>query len=168
MAKGAKLKITKLALKKLILKLSVDTDGRKVSDRVLWGSEEFMDKSGLFKENKYTKEIGHCSLGTISYYKKLLKLNAMDTFTHHQMVTGKIHPLTTFGEWNLKTNVKSMDDNVVSDKAKKTKLIRDFDLKDGAYYNTYTLAELENAIIELYNELGMDGVEELRLYYKGE
>lgn len=166
MAKKNKLKISKLALKKLILELSVDDDGNKISDRMLWGSKEFMEKTGLYKVNDFTSEHEGCSLGTVSYYKKLLGVNAEKVFEHHMWITGKIDPLMLFEDWNLKSNVKSIESGVISEKTKKNNIIRDFGLTDKVY-STYTLRELENAIIELYNELGLDGKKELKNYYRG-
>lgn len=166
MAKNAKLKIGKKTLKKIILEMSVDSEGNKISDRKLWGSTEFMEATGLFRINKYTSDKEMVSLGTCTYWKKKLDLTAKSVFEYHQYVTGRIDALVLFKEWNLKTSVKSMESGVVSEKTKKNNLIRDFELKDKVY-STYTLKELESAIIELYNELGLDGVAELKEYYGG-
>lgn len=164
--KQNKLKIAKRTLKSLILELSVDEDGNKISDRVLWSKPEFMDKTGLYKINEYTKEKEMASLGTVSYYKKILGVSAEEVFKYHQYVTCKIDPLVLFEEWNLRTATKSIKSGSLSEKSRKTKLIKDFELSS-SMYSTYTLKELENSIIELFDLLGDDGKKVLREYYKG-
>ena len=84
-----KLKISEHDFKNYLLNHYVDEEGNKVSDRVLWSTQEFFDYTGMYAVNKFTEERQICSTGTISYWKKKLELKEEDIYDYHKNITKK-------------------------------------------------------------------------------
>jgi len=94
--------------KKYILKYHVNENGTKRPVRDIINLQEFMDNTGYFRINKYTKKQEPRSLGSITYWTgKKFQITEKDIFDYHQRETFKIQPEITFEEWTRKNNKNS-------------------------------------------------------------
>lgn len=128
--RSRKLKLSEEEFKEYLLDKYVDEQGQKVSVRLLWGTEEFMNHTGMFKINKYTKKKERVSEGTISYYNKKLELTERDIFEYHRQITKRIPVTTTFEEWSRKNNKGYTREELLNQDTIKRRMIKYFGLSE--------------------------------------
>lgn len=162
-AKNGKLKLSDTEFKNYLLENYIDENGDKVSDRELWSRNDFFEKTGLFKINKFTNKKEICSTGTISYWKKKLLLKEQSVFEYHQLITKKISENTEFEVWSKKNNKGHNKITTLTEETVKRRMIKHFGLLD--VYNHLTLNQVHNAIYELLHGLGKDAKEEIAKFY---
>lgn len=159
-----KLKISETQFKQYLLDHYIDEEGRKVSDRVVWGSEEFFDITGMYSVNKFTKERQMLSTGTISYWKSKLKVKEEDVYIYHKKVTKRITDVS-FEEWSRKNNKGyTKDVSTYNRDTIKRKLIKYAGLPEK--YHLKSLDELVLLVLKTWEALGLDAENEMTTFYK--
>ncbi len=158
-----KLRISELQFKQYLLDHYVDSEGRKVSDRIVWNNEEFFDYTGMFGINKYTGERKMLSTGTISYWKAKLDVREEDVFLYHQNVTKKIPKDIDYEEWSRKNNKGYEKVAAYNRETVKRRLIKYAGIPEKYRYKT--LDELVLIVLKTWDTLGMDAENEMRKFY---
>lgn len=146
---------SELEFKELLLKLYVDEDYNKVSDRELL--EKLMDY-GFVNENKHSKIERPVSLGTLSSWKENLELQEFDIYDFY-----KEHIDITYDEWSKvcnRGNKNSYHNKLDSEKIR-WKMLQYFGLPN----MRQSLSELETVIKSMYNTLGIDGESAIAEFY---
>lgn len=156
-----KLKISEHDFKNYLLNHYVDEEGNKVSDRVLWSTQEFFDYTGMYAVNKFTNERQICSTGTISYWKKKLELKEEDIYDYHKNITKKI--TCSFEEWSRKNNKGYTRESTYNRDVIKRKLIKYANLPKK--YSDMSLDEISNLALKLWETLGINANDEMRKFY---
>lgn len=159
-----KLKLSEFEFRSYLLESYIDENGNKVSDRELWGSEKFFEKTGLYKINKYTNKKCICSTGTISYWKSKLNLKEEDVFRYHKLFTKKIKDDIEFEQWSKKNNRGHKRINTLTDDTIKRRMVKYFGLDD--VYNHLTLEKAQSYLYELLSGLGTDAKVEISKFYE--
>lgn len=159
----SKLTLSDNDFRNYLLNNYVDEDGYKVSDRLVWSTEEFFDKTGMYTINKYTKTRQIVSMGTVSYWKKKLDLSEKDIYNFHKVITGRIKDIS-FEEWSRRYN-KGYDKSIptYNRESIKRKLIKYLQLPNK--YNDMSLEEISDLAINLWKSLGLDAEEEMKDFY---
>lgn len=165
MKKKSKLKITENEFKDYLLHHYVDENGAKISDRLLWSTEEFFDYTGMYAINKFTQKRTIVSTGTISYWKKKLNLNEENVYLFHKNITKKIDKNTTFEEWSRKFN-KGYKKNIktTNRETTKSKLIKYAGLPPK--YSVKTLDEITMIAMKIWETVGVDPHSEMQRFYE--
>lgn len=165
MKNKSKLKISEYDFKNYLLDHYVDDEGNKISDRVIWSSEEFYDYTGMFSVNKFTKIRQPVSTGTISYWKNKLDLKEEDIFSFHQEVTKKIKDNISFEEWSRKNNKGyKKDKSTYNRDVIKNKLIKHVGLPNK--YTHMSLDNVSNLALKIWSTLGLNAEEEMKKFYE--
>lgn len=159
-----KLKISETAFKEYLISKYVDENGNKVSDRFLWGAEDFFEYTGMYGINKYTNKKQMVSTGTISYWKKKLQLKEEDIYRYHTSVTNRIK--ISFEEWSRKNNKGYSRQKTNTRDSIKRKLILYTGLPDK--YKHMSLDEVCRLATNLWKNLGFDEKEEMRKFYRSD
>ena len=160
-----KLKISEQDFRIYLLNHYVDENGAKVSDRVLWSTDEFFELTGMYSINKFTNKRTILSTGTISYWKKKLNLKEESVFLYHQNVTKKIPSDITYEEWSRKYNkgykkeIQTFNRDVI-----KKKLIKYAGLPNK--YDNLTLDELTAVAMKIWTTIGIDAYLEMQKFYE--
>lgn len=150
-----------------MLEMYINEYGKKVSDRKLFSNKEFQEKTGLFKLNRITGEKEPISCGGISDWKNKTGLNEYEIFKFGK-ASGRIDSNIEFSNWSNyknkgKTNTKG-ETTLFDPHSIKKKLIKYFGLSDSLLF--HDLTRLEKSVMDLFNSLGLNGKEELTIFYK--
>lgn len=166
-----KLKMSESEFREYLINNYVDEDGNKVSDRVLISSEKFIQDTGLYKIDKITGLIKPCSLGNISYWKSKLDLKEYDIYKHHKYVTGKIASYVEYEDWSNKAikgrkknkticvSKRAYESKNYNEKNERLLLIRVCGFPE--HFENYTVEQVRQLALELWEDLGLDAREEL-------
>lgn len=155
-----KLKLSDEDFKEFLLDNYIDQNGNKVSDRELWSSESFMEKTGMFKLDRFSKKKLCCSTGTISYWKKKLNVREKDVFDYNQKITQKILNKIKYEEWSKMNNRGYHKIELETPDRRKNRLIRILGL-DQTFRN-YTFEEIMRLIESFWEDMGLN-VEQQKL-----
>lgn len=158
-----KLKISCEELRNYLLEHYIDDEGEKISDRTLWGSEEFMEYTGLYKEDLFTDKKLPVSLGTVSYWKKKLNILEEDVFSYHQIITKRLDEDLEYETWSKKYNKGHNKIQVLSQETIKKRLIKYAGLSK-VFYN-FSFDEVSKAINKVWEEMGLDSEIEMNKFY---
>ena len=153
--KYEKLGYTKQEFKELLLRLYVDENFNKVSDRQVL---EKLMLYGFVNENKYTKLKRPSSLGTLSSWKENLELKEYDVYDFH-----KENIKNDYETWSKRFNRGHSVDyfNEMSDDIIKVKMLEYF----GFNKSRKSLKQVEEQIKGMYNSLGYDGEYAIQEFY---
>ena len=158
-----KLKISEKDFKSYLLSNYVDEDGNKVSDRILWSTEEFFDYTGMYSINKYTGEKQMVSTGTISYWKDKLDVKEEEIYKYNTTVTNRIK--VDFEEWSRKNNKGyTKEKSISSNDTIKRKLIKYVGLPKK--YEYMSLDDVSRLALSMWKNLGFNAEEEMKKFYK--
>lgn len=162
--KSKKLLLSEDEFKIYLLDKYVDDTGKKLSVRVIWNTEDFMEYTGMFKVNKYTGNRERVSEGTISYYNKKLNLTEADIFEYHQNITKRIQTNVTFEEWSRKNNKGYTREEINNRETIKSKMIKYFGLSETyQHYSHDKVREIcdkligKDALVAFYESLRVGG-----------
>lgn len=158
-----KLKITCEELRSYLLENYINKNGEKISDRALWGSDDFMEFTGLYKLDIFTNKKLPVSLGTVSYWKKKLNILEEDVFRYHQIITKRINDDLEYETWSKKYNKGHNRIQVLSHETVKRRLIKYAGLSK-TFYN-FSFDEVSKAINKVWAEMGLDSVSEMNKFY---
>lgn len=162
-----RLKISENDFKQYLLNHYIDDEGLKVSDRVVWGTEEFFEYTGMYSINKFTGDRKMVSTGTVSYWKEKLKVKEQDVYEYHKHVSKKIKNDISFEEWSRKNNKGyNKDVTTYNRETIKRKLVKYAELPPKYQYKT--LDELVTIVLKTWETLGLDAQEEMSKFYKHE
>lgn len=162
----SKLKISESDFRTYLLQSYVNKNGKKISDRELWSSDDFFEYTGLYSINQYTQRKQSVSPGTISYWKKKLNVKEYDIFIYNKSIE-RIKENVSFLEWSRIKNKgykKSKKNNKTYTKESlKFRFINYACLPNKCKQNTFE----ENIKIakELWDILGIDAEEEIKTFF---
>lgn len=157
-----KLKISEKEFKNYLLENYIDKNGNKVSDRKLWGSNDFFDLTGMYSIDKYTKKRKILSTGSISYWKKKLRIREKDVFMYHQNITGKIKKDVKYEDWSKRNNRGHVKEKIFNENTIKRNLIKYVGLSDDYY--KYTPKQIQEIVYRFWNSMGLNAVEEMNKF----
>jgi hypothetical protein len=160
MARRTRLKISEDEFLQYLLDNYVDGGGNKVSDRQLWGSEEFFKKTGLFKKDKYSSKMILVSMGTVSYWKKKLNIDEHSIYHYHATITKRICE-TTFDEWSRKHNLGHKKKKIVTDLSRRSDLVKILNLSSD--FRVYTVDMIIKYMRDIWRLANKDVDYETRL-----
>lgn len=164
--KQNRLKISEKEFRDYLLNHYIDDDGLKVSDRVVWGTDEFFDYTGMYGLNKFTGDRQMVSMGTISYWKKKLDVKEESVYDYHINVTKKISKDISFEDWSRKNNKGySKSPSTFDRETIKRKLVKYAELP--AKYQYKTLDELVAIVLKTWETLELDATAEMSRFFKG-
>ena len=160
----SKLRITETEFRNYLLKNYIDPNTlEKVSDRDLWGREEFFDYTGMFGINRYSKERKIVSTGTISYWKTKLDVKEEDVYNFNFEILSKKYP--TYEDWSRVNNKgygrtkKTMAEDTI-----KRKLVAYMGFPNS--YKNKPMSYVQDVAYETFRSLGVDPDEEMVLFYR--
>lgn len=159
-----KLKLSDEEFKFYLLDNYIDENGNKVSDRELWSTPEFMEKTGLFKIDRFSKRKLCCSTGTISYWKKKLSVREKDVFDYNQKITQKILNKVEYEDWSKVNNKGRKKIEIETPERRKNRLLNILGL-DSTFRN-YSFEEIITLMEGLWDDMGMDKEKEKAEIYE--
>lgn len=165
--RNGKLKMTTEQFKQYLLDHYLDEENNKISERRLINMSSFMDDTGMFKLDTRTGVKTPISMGTIAYWKKKLNLKDYDVYKYHRDVTKRI--TIGYEEWTKSS--KRLNKNkkmgrgglskilIYTPELEKEKLVKECSFPK--HFINYTLERLRNLAYELWEDMGINPVEEL-------
>lgn len=162
-----KLKMTHEQFRQYLLDHYLDENNWKIPERKLVCMPEFMEDTGLYKIDYKTKFKTPVSMGTMAYWKKILNLRDYDIYKYHRDVTKRI--TIDYEEWtnsrirNKKPQKlkKGILKNLIvyTPELEKEKLIKECSFPK--HFINYSLERLRKLAFELWEDMGLDPVQEL-------
>lgn len=165
--RNGKLKMTSEQFKQYLLDNYLDENNNKISERKLINMPKFMEETGMYKLDTRTGVRTPISMGTIAYWKNKLNLKDYDIYKYHRDVTKRI--TIDYEDWtqssrrlNREKKIKKgvLKDTVVyTPELEKEKLIKECSFPK--HFVNYTLERLRNLAFELWEDMGLNPVDEL-------
>lgn len=158
----SKLKISELQFREYLLEHYINENLEKVSDRELWGREDFFDYTGMYGLNKYTGERKILSTGTISYWKSKLNIKEKDVYEYHKKITKKLKNIS-YEDWSKINNKGHARKSTFTENSIKNKLIKYVGLPKS--YKNKTFMMVQEIVFRTWKSLGLDAEQEMYKFY---
>lgn len=159
----SKLLITELEFREYLLKNYVDKNTlEKVSDRDLWGREDFFDFTGMYSINKYSRERKIVSTGTISYWKTKLDVKEIDVYNYNFDILSTKYP--TYEDWSRVNNKGyNKSKKTYTEETIKRRLVSYMGFPNS--YKQKPMSYVQDVAYETFKSLGLDPDEEMTQFY---
>lgn len=154
MGRRARLKISESDFQMYLLENYIDSAGDKVSDRELWSSDEFIEKTGLFKKDKFSTKKLMVSMGTVSYWKKKLEITEESIFHYHTVMSKRLKPNADFEKWSRKNNAGHSKKKQNDEKTRRANLVKILNLDSN--FKKYSVDIIMNYMRDIWKLSNLD------------